>query len=29
MKYTIMKSINNRNTAKEVPLCLSFSDVEI
>ena len=27
-KYIIMQSINNQNIDKEVPLCLSFSDVD-
>ena len=27
IKYIMMPSINNQNIDKEVPLCLSFSDV--
>ena len=28
IKYITMQSINNQHIAKEVPLCLSFSDVD-
>ena len=28
IKYIMMQSINNQNIDKEVPLCLSFSDVD-
>ena len=28
IKYITMQSINNQNIDKEVPLCLSFSDVD-
>ena len=28
IKYTMMQSINNQNIDSEIPLCLSFSDVD-
>ena len=29
IKYTVMQSINTQNIARGIPLCLSFSDVDL